>query len=842
MQFQSKSWQLALLGLALGACLVLVGCADAPPTPTSIWLSPTPTLVALAPSATSAPTLTATPTATPSSTPTPSPTPTLTPTPSPTLTPSPTPQPSVLLDEGQHHQSNGDYEQAMTAYLALLADAPTPEQAREAQYHLAETYRLARDYVASAAAWEEFLRAYPDDERLLHATLMAARAYHAVNECAKAVPLYQATLNGGTSLADMVHEWMGDCLVDEQRLDEAVVAYRQAIEATDERGVQVGLREKIAAIYVARQDVESAVAEYDAILDMARIDTYRAKVEVLAGRALAAAGQTEAAFERYQRAVTGSPRAEFAYVALVELVDAGQPVDELQRGLIDYYAGASYPDAYGAAIRAFDRYLAARTQPRADEALYYKALAQRALEQPEPALKTLEALIAGYPKSTWLPRAWQEKAVTFARLGDNDAAVKAYQDLAAFFPANELAPEALWRAARLREGEGAFADAARLYEDVQTNFPAYEDAAQALWWAGLAHYRDGDKDQAVADWQALLADYARSAYAPKTRYWLGKLGVKPPDKGAPAYWDQLVAADPDTYYALRVELTRAGQSLTSTRLISEPVQAPPWDPAQAEAQVLPWLQSWTQVATDTTLLALPDTLARRRDFQRGEELLAVGLRTEALAEFDAVRAVAWKDPLGLAQLAFYFREREMFGLAARCAARLAGLWPKGTIRDAPRALQHLAYPLAYADLLSAEAQARGLDPLLLAALIRQESLFEPAAESYAGARGLGQVMPATGEGIARNLGLEGFILDDLYRPSVSVRFGAYYLAVQMGRFNDQVLIALAAYNGGPGNTLRWLEAGGDDLDLFVEVITAGQSRIYLQRVYEQYLIYESLYR
>jgi soluble lytic murein transglycosylase len=184
----------------------------------------------------------------------------------------------------------------------------------------------------------------------------------------------------------------------------------------------------------------------------------------------------------------------------------------------------------------------------------------------------------------------------------------------------------------------------------------------------------------------------------------------------------------------------------------------------------------------------------------------------------------------------------LYGLAARCALRLAGLWPGGTIHDAPIELRRLAYPFAYADLISREARAYDLDPLLLAALIRQESLFEPVAESYAGARGLGQVMPATGEGIAHSLGLDGFELDDLYRPSVSVRFGAFYLSVQLGRFDGQILVALAAYNGGPGNTLRWIEGTEDDFDLFVEVITATQSRLYLQRVYEQYIIYESLYR
>jgi soluble lytic murein transglycosylase len=293
---------------------------------------------------------------------------------------------------------------------------------------------------------------------------------------------------------------------------------------------------------------------------------------------------------------------------------------------------------------------------------------------------------------------------------------------------------------------------------------------------------------------------------------------------------------------LRVQQVRAGDSVTASRLITAAVEPPSWDAKEAEGEVLAWLEGWTDVPTGTTLVGLPRKLARRLDLQRGEALLAVGLRRPALDALDEVRASAWNDPLSLAQLAFYFREHGWHGLAARSALRLAGLWPKGSLHDAPLSLQYLAYPLAYADLISAQCQARDLDPLLLAALIRQESLFEPVAESYAGARGLGQVMPATGEGIARTLGLEDFSLDDLYRPAISVRFGAFYLDVQMGRFDDEVLIALAAYNGGPGNALRWLELGGGDLDLFVEVITADQSRHYLQTVYEQYIVYEALYR
>jgi soluble lytic murein transglycosylase len=759
-----------------------------------------------------------------------------------TPTPSPTPEPSKQLETALRHQINGEYEQAIYAFTAVLDGQPTLEQARQARYHLAQTYQSLRQYPSAAAAWEDFVAAFPDDARIPQAHLMAGRAHHDANDCTQAVPHYQAYLTSDPILADMVQEWIGDCLAAGGRLQEAIVAYQQALESSQDRGVQVSLREKIAGIHLAQENYEQAVAQYDAILDIARIGTYRAKIEYLAGQALTAAGQTEAAYARYRRAVERYPEAEHAYLSLVELVDAGIAVDELQRGMVDYYAGDAYPDANGAAIMAFDRYLASEPADQADKALFHKALAQRAYEQPEGALETLEALIVGYPESDWQPRAWLEKGSTLAAMGDNDGAVKTYEDLAAFFPSAEQATEAIWRAAETRIRDGDFSQAAAHYENLQASFPASEDADEALWRAGLAYYRDGDADAAVAVWRALLEKYPKSAYRPKTLYWLGKLKAEPVEEGADTYWDQLLADHPYSYYFLRVNQVQAGEALTTSGLITAAVAPPLWDPSQVEAEVLPWLQSWTQVPTATSLLSLPPEITGRLDFQRGEALLDVGLRREALSAFDGPRSAAWDDPVTLAQIAIYYREAGLIGLAARSALRLASLWPDGNVLNTPETLRRLAYPLAYADLLSAEASEYELDPLLLAALVRQESLFEPVAESYAGARGLGQVMPATGQGIANNLGMQGFDLDDLYRPSVSVKFGAYYLAVQLGRFDDHLLVALAAYNGGPGNTLRWLEAGGEDFDLFVEVITAAQSRLYLQRVYQHYLVYEDLYR
>ncbi|MGD9047700.1 MAG: hypothetical protein PVF77_06575, partial [Anaerolineae bacterium] len=184
MQLRFTGWQLILLGVICGAGVLLVACGNAPPTPMPLSLAASATAqdVAEAPTITHTAdptaTLTRTPTPTlpPSSTPTPSPTNTSTPTPSPTWTPSPTPEPSLQLKTAQRYQTNGDYELAIGAYLALLQDEPTPAQAREARFRLAETYQSNREYVAAAATWEEFLASYGDDARLPQATLMAARA------------------------------------------------------------------------------------------------------------------------------------------------------------------------------------------------------------------------------------------------------------------------------------------------------------------------------------------------------------------------------------------------------------------------------------------------------------------------------------------------------------------------------------------------------------------------------------------------------------------------------------------------------------------------------------------
>ena len=259
-----------------------------------------------------------------------------------------------------------------------------------------------------------------------------------------------------------------------------------------------------------------------------------------------------------------------------------------------------------------------------------------------------------------------------------------------------------------------------------------------------------------------------------------------------------------------------------------------------------------------TVSQLSPVLATDVRLQRGQELWRLGRRSEAKEELEWLRRDTATDPRDQYQLSIFFRDLGLYRssiLAAEAAIRLS---PARSPFDAPPFLARLAYPAYYADLVLAEAGANGLDPLLVFALIRQESLFEGFATSYAFAHGLMQVIPSTGQSIANSLGWPNYETADLYRPFISVKFGSWYLARQLDTFDGLVYAALAAYNAGPGNARRWLDRtlGDDaesgsvaacpddcafDYDVFVEIIHLRETRLYIRQVYKHFAVYQHLY-
>ncbi|MYD73295.1 MAG: lytic transglycosylase domain-containing protein [Chloroflexi bacterium] len=157
-------------------------------------------------------------------------------------------------------------------------------------------------------------------------------------------------------------------------------------------------------------------------------------------------------------------------------------------------------------------------------------------------------------------------------------------------------------------------------------------------------------------------------------------------------------------------------------------------------------------------------------------------------------------------------------------------------------LLRLAYPRPWAEVMALHTQSEGVDPLLLWSLIRRESLYDADAEGLAGEVGLTQVIPLTGSDIAAGLGIE-YAHSDLARPELAIRFGAWYLARQLEGFSNEPIMALAAYNAGPGNAARWeAEAAIAGPDGFLAALDFQSTRMYVQYVIESLAVYKALER
>ncbi len=799
-----RTWTLSLLLLSL----LLAGCR-----------APTP-----------APDLTPTPTASASASPVPpTPTATLTPSPTPTATPTPLPPLPEALAAAEQALDFGDYAKAAELFEAMLQAQPEATLAARAWLGLGRAQAALGDHDAALAAFERALSGDPQADAIVH-TLIGDTLRQA-GRAAEAIPHYQQVRAAYPGLARYTDIWSGDAAYAAGDYAAAIAAYLGALDATSATSSRVALREKLALSYAMLGDGAAALAQYDAILSVAQNASYRAYIMSQAAETALLFGQSADAYARMRTLLADYPASSYAYQALIKLVNAGEPVNDALRGLVDYYAGAYEP-----AIAAYQRYLDA-TPNHSGEPHFYLAQSYLKAGNASAALREFQLLLDTHPGDAYWGSALLGKAQALAALERVEEAIAAYRALPDTLPDHHRAPQALREAAQLVAGRGDLARASTLYEELARRYPNADDAAEMLFQAGLAAYRAGDAARARELWQALAQRYPTHARAAAARFWLGKSYLA---GGEVLSGTQVLQALADEqrwdFYGLRAaEVLRAEAPFTPR---GEGTAA--CEGADAQRAWEAWFAAWLGVPADT-LAALSSSLAGDERWQSGRLLLQMGHFDEGKAELEALRTATTYDALTQYRLALAFRDIGLYRssiLAAATVWRLTGR-PLDTL---PPFLVCLIYPRYYAPLIEAEAARYALDPLLAYALVRQESLFEGTATSYAAAHGLMQVIPSTGEYIARQLGWPpGYRTADLYRPMVSVRFGVWYLVQQRERFGGDLRAALAGYNGGPGNAARWRDAAGGDVDLFFELISLSETRLYVQRITEHYARYQALY-
>jgi soluble lytic murein transglycosylase len=176
------------------------------------------------------------------------------------------------------------------------------------------------------------------------------------------------------------------------------------------------------------------------------------------------------------------------------------------------------------------------------------------------------------------------------------------------------------------------------------------------------------------------------------------------------------------------------------------------------------------------------------------------------------------------------------------AAAIATLGAITLLPDVEKAVQEVALPLRHEDIIRQQSADKRLDPSLVAGVIYAESRFRDQT-SHAGARGLMQITPATADYIAQKSGGTAFVHGDLATPQINIAYGSWYLRYLLDRYDDNVVLALCAYNGGEGNVDKWLrEAHISDTAFTLDRVPFPETREYVRRVLDARASYRKQYR
>ena len=407
-------------------------------------------------------------------------------------------------------------------------------------------------------------------------------------------------------------------------------------------------------------------------------------------------------------------------------------------------------------------------------------LARNRNDLPEQQKQVTE-LETSYPDSQWLAEALFSSGNMYMLRRDYGGAVAYYSYLAEHFPQSKNAAAAHWRAGWLSYRQSQYADAARLFDEQLKLYPSDTETAAALYWRGrLYEMQDQKPASAAANYRTIVRVYQHYFYAQMARERLTAMGAQP---GAEA--PQLDHFKPLPVPQLAESFPADSPHLAKARLLANAGLS---DYISQEIAADPNSSSWSALAEAQIYASYGETFRAMRALKRA-------LPYATSAPIKAIPLPYWR----------------------------------------------ILYPQAWWDTIKSESAKNGLDPYLVASLIRQESEFNPSVISYANAYGLMQLLPVVGRAMAREEGIRNFQTFQLLDPETNIRLGCRYLKQMMDHFGGNVEYALAAYNAGDERVVDWQSAGPyHGIDEFVESIPFTQTREYVEAILRNMETYKAI--
>ena len=364
------------------------------------------------------------------------------------------------------------------------------------------------------------------------------------------------------------------------------------------------------------------------------------------------------------------------------------------------------------------------------------------------------------------------------------------------------------------------------FEKIVQRFPSGRNAAEALFRVAWSAYLKRDYPGAQAAFKTFVGLYPDSSRTGSALYWIGRIAEMSNRQEAAAYLGEVARALGENIYAdsARQRLSKLRLNGGEGKMEQGSPNLKPKISLDDPAPLEPATSDSLRRADVFRKLSLPDLAAR--------ELRGILDRTRSV---EAAR-----------ELTGIYLNRQRYGAAMATVRQVFPDYYRASLDQLPVEFWQALFPLPYWSTIRAEAQRKGVDPYLVAALIRQESAFDADARSHANAQGLMQLLPREARKYARKEKLSRWRPKNIYNPEINIRLGVAYLADTLQRFNGRLELALAAYNAGDDRVIAWTQeqsmAGmAEDPMEFIESIPFTETRDYVQILLRNLNYYRKIY-
>jgi soluble lytic murein transglycosylase len=683
--------------------------------------------------------------------------------------------------------------------------------------------QLLQDRTPTAyAGVEAYARRHAKEDAGALAWLVVGYARTLDHDYGKAIDPFNRAKAGASELGDYVAYYLGDAYLKTAHSAEAL----STLADFDKKFPDSLLIRDAHLVYANALLEEARAQEAAALLEKDRIPV-RGDVELAVGRAYEAAGEKEKAASAFRNVYFNLPNSIEADVAGTELHKLGLSGSVAERrtradlllkakhysdaahdyhDLVDEVSPANRPEVQLALARALEKSggsnskearqilttMGAQNGDAEAERLYLLSETEHSTSDEEAVQRTLNELRQFGPASPWLEQALLSAGNMYLLKRDYDRAIDYFREL-------------------------------------QQRFPNGGRASYAHWKASWLSFRQGRTDEARQEFEQQIALYPDSAEIPAALYWRARLAEEEGNPAmARAFYQKLSDRFRNYYYA---ELGRQRLKGLPGAGVASVNEAPPHYALLDRVSPL-------STAGKITAVAPPDDNLR---VERARLLSNGGLADMAVRELQAAATQeggTWAPP----EMARVYQDLGRYDRGIQIMKRATPNYFAVDIPDLPRPYWEALFPKAYWTDLRKYSVLNGLDPYLVASLIRQESEFNALALSRANAVGLMQLLPKTGKTVAKQVKLKGYSAPQLFTPAVNLELGTRYFKDMVDKYNGQFEYALAAYNAGSDRVGDWLRQGHyRDPQEFVESIPFTETREYVQAILRNANVYRQLY-